>query len=129
MLVNKNLLILLGALLCAPLAMAEESSMRDLYETNKPPLEEKAPLKESEKSVPKKGELTDQEINAAVQQVFAEVPDLAFFNIQVQTVNGEVFLSATVRNYRQYQRTIEYAQGVPGVKKVNADKLYYFEKP
>lgn len=119
----------MGALFCAPLAMAEESSMRDLYDSNKSSLEQEIPQEQPQKTTPQKGELTDQEITTAVQQALANVPDLAFFNIQVQTVNGEVFLSATVRNYRQYQRAIEYAQGVPGVKKVNADKLFYYEKP
>lgn len=111
------------------IAASEDVSIMDVYEKNESSLEEPSLEQQSEQTVKKKGEVTDQEITAAVKEAYASVPDLSFFNIQVQTVNGEVFLSATVRYYRQYQRAIEYAQRIPGVKKVNADKLFYFERP
>lgn len=126
-------MLFLAITICAtPLAAAqqEEPTLMELYQANKPTPEGKTPTPEQQKpTAPLQGELTDQEITAAVEQVYASVPDLNFFNIQVHTVNGEVFLKATVRYYRQYQRAIEYAEGVPGVKKVNAQQLYYFEKP
>ena len=95
-----------------------------------PPVPAQAEVKADKVNLEKaEEELSDAAITEKIEQMYAETPDLDFYDIQVETVDGVVHLSATVRYFKQRYRAIEMAESVPGVKSVDASKLYYFQIP
>lgn len=64
---------------------------------------------------------SDQEINKAVNQVFAKNKELARFHIQVYTANGVVTLEGSVDSEKTRAVFGNLAKGIPGVKEVNSN--------
>jgi hyperosmotically inducible protein len=65
----------------------------------------------------------DTLITTKVKASFAADPQVSALAISVDTENGVVSLSGVVESESERQRAIQLAQGIDGVKRVDANKL------
>jgi hyperosmotically inducible periplasmic protein len=67
--------------------------------------------------------IDDTTITTKVKASFVADPQVSALAITVETNNGVVTLSGVVDNEAERQRAIQLAQGMEGVKRVDANKL------
>ena len=67
--------------------------------------------------------IDDTLITTKAKASFAADPQVSALAITVETDNGVVNLSGVVENESERQRAIQLAQGIEGVKRVDANKL------
>jgi hyperosmotically inducible periplasmic protein len=67
--------------------------------------------------------IDDTLITTKVKASLATDPQVSALAITVETDNGIVTLSGVVENESERQRAIQLAQGIDGVKRVDANKL------
>jgi osmotically-inducible protein OsmY len=67
--------------------------------------------------------IDDATITTKVKASFVADPQVSALAISVETTNGVVTLSGVVDNEAERQRAIQLAQGMEGVKRVDANKL------
>jgi hyperosmotically inducible periplasmic protein len=67
--------------------------------------------------------IDDTLITTKVKASFAADPQVSALAITVETENGVVTLSGVVESEAERQRAIQLAQGMEGVKRVNANKF------
>ena len=66
----------------------------------------------------------DAAITTKVKSSFVADPQVSALAINVQTSQGVVHLTGTVNDEQERQRAIQIAQGVQGVKQVDARNLF-----
>ncbi|MEX1057227.1 MAG: BON domain-containing protein [Natronospirillum sp.] len=67
------------------------------------------------------GEIGDDLITTLVNDAFNNDPELATSDIDVETINGEVFLSGSVNSRREYLEAEDLAMDIEGVSDVQND--------
>jgi hyperosmotically inducible periplasmic protein len=67
--------------------------------------------------------ITDASITAAVKMKMADDPNVSAMNINVDTTDGNVTLSGTVKDQAETDKAVQIAKSVDGVKSVESTKL------